>query len=63
MLMPKAPSHLDDLSQPWKHDVWLSGKVGRVKAISVSHPMHEAADGKLGPHILASDTAHVRAAA
>jgi hypothetical protein len=45
MLMPKATSDINDLRQPREYKIRLSRKFRAMEPISVTHPVHNAANG------------------
>ena len=59
MLVPKAPSHLNDALEPRQHDVRFSGETGDVQAKTKSHSMHDPPNRHFRRRILGPDLAHV----
>jgi hypothetical protein len=58
MLMPKTSMHKNDLSQSREDQVWNPREIPRVKPVSESHAVYQAADDHLRARIHAPDAGH-----
>ena len=62
MLMPEATSNFNCFLASAKNQIWFPGKVLRMKAVAIAHPVDHSPHDKFGLHPLAFYSAHVFAA-
>jgi len=56
--MPKTSVNENDFAKPWENHIRNSGKVTRMKPVSESHAVYQAADNHLWAGIRAPDAGH-----
>jgi hypothetical protein len=58
MLMPEAPMHKNDFSQPGENHIRNPGKVACVESVSEPHAVYQTADNHLWTGIRTFDAGH-----
>lgn len=58
MSMPEATVNEDDLSSRWEHDVWRTGKISTMQAVTIAQTVEQPAHEELASRVLRTNPTH-----